>query len=87
MDFAAHTWPLFFLCFAAGYLLGRRMRRHPAPMPQPLRTDISDAEIESAVRAGHRVEAIKLYRLRSGAGLMAAKTAVDTAAQRLGVRF
>jgi hypothetical protein len=84
MDFAAHSWPLFFACFAAGYLLGRRARRRPDPTPQPLRTDISDADIESAVRAGRTIDAIRLYRQRGGAGLVEAKAAVDAMARRLG---
>lgn len=34
-------------------------------------------DIRALVAAGHKIEAIKLYRLRTGAGLAEAKSAID----------
>ena len=44
-----------------------------------------EAELISTVKAGRRIEAIKLYRERTGAGLKEARDAVDKLAGREGV--
>jgi ribosomal protein L7/L12 len=79
------------LLFVGGYALGRvsktldvaretRTRWTPNP-------NLDDADIETAVRAKNKIEAIKLYRQRTGAGLREAKKAVEAIAQRINVRF
>jgi ribosomal protein L7/L12 len=45
----------------------------------------ADAEIESALRAGHKIEAIKLYREAYGTDLKSAKEAVEAEQLRLGM--
>ena len=85
MDYvAAHPWSFGIACFLAGYGLARYLHRQAIHRPAPPRPDITDAEIESAARAGRYVEAIKLYRQRSGAGLAEAKGAVDAIKARIG---
>ena len=78
------------LLFICGFGLGRASKAFDAAriaqsqwQPDP---SISDAEIEAQLRAGRPIEAIRLYRRRSGAGLKEAKQAVDAMAQRLGLR-
>lgn len=78
------------LLFIGGFWLGRASKAFDAArsaqsqwQPDP---SISDAEIEAQLRAGRPIEAIRLYRRRSGAGLKEAKQAVDAMAQRLGLR-
>jgi ribosomal protein L7/L12 len=44
----------------------------------------ADAEIEAAIRAGRKIEAIKLYRETYGTDLKSAKDAVDALQLRLG---
>lgn len=79
------------LLFVGGYVLGRvsktldiaretRARWTPNP-------NIDDADIEAAIRAKNKIEAIKLYRQRTGAGLKEAKQAVEAIAQRINVRL
>ncbi|MBB5358411.1 ribosomal protein L7/L12 [Rhodanobacter sp. ANJX3] len=79
------------LLFVGGYTLGRvsktldiaretRARWTPNP-------NIDDADIEAAIRAKTKIEAIKLYRQRTGAGLKEAKQAVEAIAQRINVRL
>ena len=79
------------LLFVSGYALGRvsktlqtarETRARWAPNPS-----IDDATIEAAVRAKKKLEAIGLYRQRTGAGLKEAKQAVEALAQRINVRF
>lgn len=38
---------------------------------------VNDSEIEAQIRSGHLVDAVKLYRAKTGAGLKEAKDAVD----------
>ena len=47
---------------------------------------IRDADIKAALRRKQYVEAIRLYRQRSGSGLKEARDAVDAMASRLDVR-
>jgi len=79
------------LLFVGGYTLGRvsktldiaretRARWTPNP-------NIDDADIEAAIRAKTKIEAIKLYRQRTGADLKEAKQAVEAIAQRINVRL
>jgi ribosomal protein L7/L12 len=79
------------LLFVGGYSLGRVVKTlemareaHARWAPDP---GIDEATIEAAVRAKNKVEAIRLYRLRTGAGLKDAKRAVEALAQRINVRF
>lgn len=85
MDYVtAHPWSFGLFCFCAGYWIALWLHRraiHPVPA-EPI--EISGAEIEAAARAGRYVDAIKLYRQRSGAGLKEAKAAVDAIVQRIG---
>lgn len=74
--------------FVVGYLLGRTngtmtaMRRARAAWkPDPT---ISDADIHTALRAGRKIEAIKLYRQRDGSGLKEAKQAVEAMGAGIG---
>jgi len=79
------------LLFVGGYALGRvsktldiaretRARWTPNP-------NIDDADIEAAIRAKNKIEAIRLYRQRNGASLKEAKRAVEAIAQRINVRI
>jgi hypothetical protein len=73
------------LCgFVAGFLVARLMpakhRDTLAAMPDD---SISDAQIEAEVRAGHRIEAIRLYRRRHACGLRPAEQAIKAIAQRI----
>jgi ribosomal protein L7/L12 len=78
------------LLFVSGYTLGRvsktlevarESRARWTPDPK-----INDADIEEAIRAKNTIQAIKLYRQRTGAGLREAKQAVEALAQRINVR-
>ncbi|WP_266158081.1 hypothetical protein [Dyella silvatica] len=78
MDFTLTPSLAWIMPFVAGFLLARYIyRKSNEPLPQPLRTDITDAEIEAAIRAKRTVEAIRLYRQRSGCDLKEAKSAVE----------
>lgn len=77
-----------FCVFMAGYLFGRASAtrasvRHAraAWKPNPA---ISDADIEAEIRAGRKIEAIKLYRQRDGSGLKEARQAVDAMSAGIG---
>jgi|GEM_PF-1908323 len=77
MELLTHPWQLGLACFAAGFLLARWIYLRHGVGTGPSRTDISEAEIEAAVQAGRKVDAIRLYRQRTGAGLKQALRAVD----------
>lgn len=67
--------------FLAGFGLGRFSASSGlsgAPRT-PWKPDpsITDAAIEAEIRAGRKIEAIKLYRQRDGSGLKEAKQAVE----------
>ena len=78
------------LLFISGFWLGRTSKvlqaSRIAQSQWQSDPSISDAEIEAQIRAGRPIEAIRLYRRRSGAGLKEARQAVDAMAQRLGLR-
>ena len=82
---ATHPWSLGIACFLVGYWLAIHLHRHAIRRPPPLCPEITDAEIAAAARAGREVEAVKLYRLRSGAGLVKARDAVATIARQTGL--
>ena len=85
MDVFSHPWPLAALCFIAGFLLARTMYRRsndPAPL---VRQDISEAEIEAELRAGHKVEAIRLCRQKYGYDLKKAVDEINTMSSKLGL--
>lgn len=88
MDALAQHWQLALGCFVAGYALAAWLhgKRRNAQVAAP-RNDISESDIEAALRAGDRIEAIKLCRGKYGYGLKAAVNAVDAMATRLGVRI
>ena len=67
------------LLFFAGYRIGFSRGRRPfgAAQPRPPNTNVSDEDIRTELRAGRKIEAIKLYRQRSGCGLKVAKDAVE----------
>ena len=77
MELLTHPWQLGLACFAAGFLLARWVYFRHGVETGPIRIDISEAEIEAAVQAGRKVDAIRLYRQRSGAGLKQALRAID----------
>jgi hypothetical protein len=56
---------------------GSTSRRLDGVLPSP-------AEIDRLLRAGQKIEAIKMYRLLHGVDLKAAKDAVDARARELG---
>lgn len=51
-----------------------------APPPLPVARENLDAAIQSALRAGNKIEAIKRYREKTGLGLKEAKDAIDAMA-------
>jgi ribosomal protein L7/L12 len=79
------------LLFVGGYALGRVSRTReiarearPRWMPNP---GLDDADIEAVVRTKNKIEAIKHYRQRTGAGLREAKQAVEAIARRINGRL
>ncbi|HEX3232885.1 MAG TPA: hypothetical protein VHR41_01725 [Gemmatimonadales bacterium] len=56
---------------------GAASRRHDRVLPSP-------AEIDGLLRAGRKIEAIKMYRLLHGVDLKAAKDKVEARARELG---
>lgn len=88
MDAIAHPWTTHAVTFAIGFLLARAIYRvapdtHAPAMP---RRDITDEDVDNAIRAGQTIDAIKLYRNRSGAGLKEAKAAVEQRERELNIR-
>lgn len=77
MELLTHPWQLGLVCFAAGFLLARWIYFRHGVAAGPIRNDISEAEIEAAVHAGRKIDAIRLYRQRTGAGLKQAARVVD----------
>lgn len=78
-------WTQGMALFIAGFLLARAIyRRAPAITVAPrLPPDIRDEEIDAAIRAKRTIEAIKLYRQRTGCGLKEAKQAIEARAAQL----
>ncbi|MFC5741689.1 hypothetical protein [Dyella tabacisoli] len=84
MDFVTTPSVAWILPFVIGFLLARGIYRKPYDTtPAPQRTDITDAQIEAEVRAKRLVEAIRLYRQRSGCSLKEAKSAVEAMARQI----
>lgn len=86
MDMFSHPWPLAIICFAVGFLLARMMYRRGTDAAPPARRDISDAEIEAELRAGRKVEAIKLCRQKHGYDLKTAVDEINAMMANLGLR-
>jgi ribosomal protein L7/L12 len=86
MDMLAHPWQLGAACFAAGFLLARLIYGRTSGTAAPPRTDISDAEVETELRAGRKVEAIKLCRQKYGYDLKTAVDEINALSARLGLR-
>lgn len=73
-------WTIAILGILLVILLERRSRLRARKVREPgiLRLDAGTAdELRDLLRQGKKIEAIKLYRHRSGAGLKAAKDAVE----------
>ena len=77
MELLTHPWQLGLACFAAGFLLARWIYLRHGVATDPIHTEISEGEIEVAVQTGRKVDAIRLYRQRTGAGLKQALRAVE----------
>ena len=79
------------LLFVAGYAFGRISKALAIARDSRARwtpnLNIEDVHIETAVRSGNKIEAIRLYRQRNGAGLKEAMQAVEAIAHRINVRF
>ncbi|SFS01668.1 hypothetical protein SAMN05216570_1548 [Dyella sp. OK004] len=84
MDLTTYPWAWPVLAFAAGFLLARMIYRRTDTHAAP-RRDISDSEIDAALRSRQTIEAIKLYRQRTGCDLKEAKTAIQARAARLDI--
>lgn len=55
----------------------------PPKVAGPVLREVADAEIEQEIRSGNMINAIKLYREKTGAGLQDAKNAVEAWRDRL----
>jgi len=75
--------------FILGFLIGRvtAPKERSTTVYQPVRSSVDagsvDPEVEAALAAGHKIEAIKLYRKMYGTDLKEAKDAVDAIEARL----
>jgi hypothetical protein len=85
MEFISHPWQLAVLCFAAGFLLARSIYYRRSGTAAPPRNDISDADIEAELRAGRKIEAIKLSRQKYGYDLKTAVAEINSLSARLGL--
>ena len=74
---------VFLAGFGFGRLSARRGSLSPARAPAPP-SPMDDAAIDAEIRAGRKIEAIRLYRQRSGADLITAKLAVEQRGKQLG---
>lgn len=83
MDPPLSPWLVGLVCFVAGFLLARSIYRRPATPPPRVYREIDDAQIDTEIRAGRTIDAIKLYRERYRCGLKEAKAAVDHRASEL----
>ncbi|MFC4762782.1 hypothetical protein [Dyella koreensis] len=85
MDLTAYPWTWPILTFVIGFQLARMIyRRTDTPTIAP-RRDISDNEIDAALRARQTIEAIKLYRQRTGCGLKESRAAIQTRVAQLDI--
>lgn len=84
MDLTTYPWAWPALAFVIGFQLARMIYRR-TDAPTELRRDIGDSEIDAALRARQTIEAIKLYRQRTGCDLKEAKTAIQTRAAQLDI--
>jgi len=68
------------LAFLAGVWVGRRAPgREPTPIPPPAEPPPAEIleEVRQVLGRGEKIQAIKLYREHTGAGLKEAKEAVE----------
>ena len=84
MDLTAYPWAWPAITFVIGFQLARMLYRRTDTSTAP-RRDISDSEIDAALRARQKIEAIKLYRQRTGCGLKEAQAAIQTRAAQLDI--
>lgn len=77
--------------FAFGFVIGRLTspKEKTTTVYQPIagrEITAADPQIEALLRAGQKIDAIKLYRQNYGVGLKEAKDAVDVVESRLNNR-
>lgn len=85
MEILGQAWQSVAVGFAAGFIAARWIyRRHANPAPQP-DAAVTDAAIDAALRAGRRIEAIRLCRRKYACGLHTAMSDVEARAARLGL--
>jgi ribosomal protein L7/L12 len=65
-------------------LVSRRGERPASKEPRPTLTPPPPPEIDTLLRAGQKIEAIKRYRALHGVDLKTAKDAIDARARELG---
>jgi len=82
MDVLCHAAAPVAVAFLLGFLLGRFVPSRPDAILLP-DDSIGDEQIEAEVRAGRRIEAMRLYRRRHACGPKPAKQAVDDLALRM----
>ena len=73
-------WPLSRAFGNRGDMIDRQRRAAAPVSPELLAQALADPEIRAAILGGHKIEAIKLVRERSGLDLKAAKELVDSQA-------
>ncbi|MBO3749728.1 hypothetical protein J5X84_26915 [Streptosporangiaceae bacterium NEAU-GS5] len=70
---------IIFLAARAGATANRRLAWRSDGLPPPISADLYD-RIAELIRAGRKIEAIRLVRQHTGSGLKEAKVAVDSIA-------
>ncbi|WP_266168101.1 hypothetical protein [Dyella subtropica] len=85
MDGTAYPWVWAALTFVAGFQLARAIYRRDSPHTTHPLQEVSDGDIDAAIRAKQTIEAIKLYRQRTGCDLKEARQAIQTRAGQLDV--
>ncbi|WP_049622748.1 hypothetical protein [Frateuria defendens] len=84
------AWPGGLAAFLAGFMLARALyfkREAAAPSPQRPLSAGEAARLDAEIRAAGKVDAIRLYRRATGAGLKDAMAAVQARAGQLGIRL
>ncbi|MEZ5317370.1 MAG: hypothetical protein R2752_08235 [Vicinamibacterales bacterium] len=82
-------WLPYVIVFVAGWVIGRLTGRSdgapriPDPPLRPL-PDHALAEIQTLMREGKKIDAIKVYRMHTGGGLKVSKEAVEAIQERMG---
>jgi len=87
MPFNLSSMVLWVTLFLAGYGLGRHRASKASPQysrtSSPSNPSNSDPAIEAQIRAGRKIEAIKLDRQRDGSGLKETRQAVEAMSARI----